>query len=96
MVKLSLFRTDSVEVVVFFMVTLGSHKGTGIKPLRWTVPKNQVLFQLCACKYTKDPPYCDASHVYLPLEALKRQRECENEHAKMKKLCTGCGKIPEW
>lgn len=78
------------------MVTLGSHKGTGIKPLRWTVPKNQVLFQLCACKYTKDPPYCDASHVYLPLEVLKRQRECENEHAKMKNLCTGCGKIPEW
>ncbi|XP_064615977.1 CDGSH iron-sulfur domain-containing protein 3, mitochondrial-like [Liolophura sinensis] len=44
----------------------GSHKGTGIKPLKWTVPKAQSLYQICACKYTRDPPYCDATHTNLP------------------------------
>lgn len=75
----------------------GSHNGTGISPLRWTVPsKSQALYQLCACKYTKAPPYCDASHVYLPLEVIKRQKECGKNHAEITKLCTSCGKVPEW
>lgn len=78
-------------------LTLGSHKGTGISPLKWTVPqKGQSLYQLCACKYTKDPPYCDATHVYLPIEVIKRQKECKSSHDKSMKLCTKCGKVPDW
>jgi len=48
-------------------LTLGSHVGTGFRPLIWTVPgtikdgKAQSMYQICACKYTKNPPYCDAT-----------------------------------
>ncbi|XP_066931762.1 CDGSH iron-sulfur domain-containing protein 3, mitochondrial-like [Clytia hemisphaerica] len=76
----------------------GSHKGTGISPLKWTVPENKVqrLFQICNCKYTKAPPFCDATHVYLPLAVKKKQEECSADHSKQVKLCTGCGKVPDW
>ena len=39
----------------------GSHKGTGIEPLAFTVERKQQL-KLCLCKQTDDPPYCDGSH----------------------------------
>ena len=79
------------------LIFSGSHIGTGIVPLKWTVPdKPQSLYQLCACKYTKSPPYCDATHVYLPLDVLKRQKDCTNDHKNVTKLCTGCGLVPDW
>ncbi|XP_076093130.1 uncharacterized protein LOC143064281 [Mytilus galloprovincialis] len=76
----------------------GSHKGTGIKPVKWTVNKAQRLYQICACKYTKDPPYCDATHTNLPTEILDRQENCEDKagHEPTKQLCTGCGWIPDF
>ena len=75
----------------------GSHRGTGFKPLKWTVPPTpQTLYQLCGCKYTKDPPFCDATHVYLPLDVIKRREECKVDHATCEKLCTKCGTVPEW
>ncbi|KAI8817564.1 uncharacterized protein EV422DRAFT_218050 [Fimicolochytrium jonesii] len=44
-----------------------SHKGTGFKPKRWKVPTDQTLFSICNCKYTRDPPYCDATRAYTHL-----------------------------
>ena len=39
----------------------GSHKGTGISPVRYTPEANQKAF-LCGCKQTQNPPFCDGSH----------------------------------
>ncbi len=43
----------------------GSHAGTGIKPLEFTIdaPKRVAL---CQCKHTKNPPMCDGTHSTLP------------------------------
>lgn len=92
-------------------ITAGAHVGTDFKPLRWTVPgtladgKPQSLYQICSCKYTKSPPYCDATHTNLPLNVLKAQRECSQQqanHVKLdsngneNKICSSCGWVPEW
>eukprot|EP00794_Sanderia_malayensis_P016098 gene16098-17719_t len=75
----------------------GSHKGTGIEPLRWKVPtKLQSTYELCGCKHTKCAPLCDASHTSIPLQVRRRQEECKEEHPNSCKLCTGCGWTPEW
>ena len=42
----------------------GSHRGTGIGPLAFTVEEAQEGY-LCMCKYTKNPPFCDGSHGHL-------------------------------
>ncbi|MBT8079062.1 MAG: CDGSH iron-sulfur domain-containing protein [Gammaproteobacteria bacterium] len=42
----------------------GSHKGTGLEPLRWTADKNGEVL-LCACKHTKSRPFCDGTHNML-------------------------------
>ena len=42
----------------------GSHRGTGITPLAFTVDEPQDAY-LCMCKHTKNPPYCDGSHAQL-------------------------------
>jgi len=39
----------------------GSHKGTGIEPIRFNAVKSEETL-LCACKRTKNPPFCDGSH----------------------------------
>jgi CDGSH-type Zn-finger protein len=77
----------------------GSHKGTGIKPLKWTVNKEQRLYQICACKYSQDPPFCDATHTNLPCQVLERQEVCpqrQDNHHSNSKLCTGCGWVPDF
>lgn len=40
----------------------GSHKGTGIDPLRVTSRVDGEEALLCVCKRTTTPPYCDGSH----------------------------------
>lgn len=40
----------------------GSHKGTGIIPVRITAKFDGEEALLCLCKKTKSPPYCDGSH----------------------------------
>jgi len=84
----------------------GSHSGTGIQPLKWTVPcKQQRIYLICNCKYSKSPPYCDGTHVSLPMDYLKRIEQCaakndahgsdEGDDGK-NKLCTGCGWVPDF
>lgn len=40
----------------------GSHRGTGLRPVRYVAggKGEEVLF--CGCKHTKTPPFCDGSH----------------------------------
>jgi glutamate synthase domain-containing protein 2/CDGSH-type Zn-finger protein len=42
----------------------GSHRGTGIEPLAFTVDEAQEGY-LCMCKHTKNPPFCDGRHNHL-------------------------------
>ena len=76
----------------------GSHIGTGIKPLKWKIPHTQTLYQLCVCKYTKSPPYCDGTHTNLPSVVSERVTNCSRStsHKEDCKLCTGCGWVPDF
>ena len=42
----------------------GSHAGTGIMPVRFTVAPRQgtQTVWLCGCKHSRDTPFCDGSH----------------------------------
>ena len=42
----------------------GSHKDTGIEPLRFVV-ESTGTFNICGCKRTDDEPFCDGSHLLL-------------------------------
>ncbi len=42
----------------------GSHKGTGLAPVAFTVAEAQRC-ALCACKHTAGKPFCDGSHKAL-------------------------------
>lgn len=39
----------------------GSHKGSGIEPMPFSVPESKSAW-LCTCKKTSNAPYCDGSH----------------------------------
>ena len=43
----------------------GSHKGSGIAPVKFTVNEKQDGF-LCLCKQTGSAPYCDGTHKSVP------------------------------
>ncbi len=43
----------------------GSHRGTGLQPLRVEVPEARTV-AWCGCKHTGSPPFCDGSHRKLP------------------------------
>lgn len=40
----------------------GSHKGTGMKPMRIDPVESETVF-LCGCKQTQMAPYCDGTHM---------------------------------
>ncbi len=42
----------------------GSHKETGLAPLKWEAEKDGDVW-FCACKTTKNRPLCDGSHKRL-------------------------------
>lgn len=78
---------------------LGSHKGTGFHSLKWTVPSTQTRHEICNCKHTKSPPYCDGTHTNLPEIVLERQKNCQQKEKRHKddcKLCTNCGWVPDF
>ena len=43
----------------------GSHKGSGMAPMRWTAAENGTAW-FCTCKQTGKSPMCDGSHKRLP------------------------------
>ena len=42
----------------------GSHQGTGIEPLAFTLAERQKVW-LCGCKHSANPPFCDGAHKRL-------------------------------
>ena len=42
----------------------GSHKGTGMSPVKHVADKDGKLF-FCGCKQTANQPFCDGSHKKL-------------------------------
>ena len=42
----------------------GSHKGTGLSPIKVETPDAKEVY-FCGCKKTKDSPYCDVTHKQL-------------------------------
>ncbi len=42
----------------------GSHKDTGLAPLKYSAEKDGKVF-FCGCKATQKPPLCDGSHAKL-------------------------------
>ena len=40
----------------------GSHKDSGIEPVKFNVKKGGKTVWLCACKATKNAPLCDGAH----------------------------------
>lgn len=81
--------------------SVGSHKGTSFRPLKWTVPeKAQTVYLICACKYTRSPPICDATHIGLTSTIREQIESCslKQQHSNIqdKKLCEQCGFVPDW
>lgn len=44
----------------------GSHAGTGLEPVRFTVTKRSGTLWLCGCKHSRHKPHCDGFHNRLP------------------------------
>lgn len=42
----------------------GSHKGTGLSPVRFEAPETRRVF-FCGCKHSTKAPLCDGSHKAL-------------------------------
>ena len=42
----------------------GSHKGTGLKPMKYSAEKSATVY-FCGCKNTKGSPLCDGTHSKL-------------------------------
>lgn len=37
----------------------GSHEGTKFKPVRFTIEESCDKIELCGCKFSTNPPFCD-------------------------------------
>jgi CDGSH iron-sulfur domain-containing protein 3 len=46
----------------------GSHKGTSFKSMAHTAAASETKY-FCACKQTKNAPFCDGKHGKLPGDA---------------------------
>lgn len=48
----------------------GSHKGTGINPVKFTIAprEGKETVWLCGCKHSADAPFCDGHHNRLSPE----------------------------
>ena len=68
------FRIQVVEGKIYFWCVCGrsqkqpfcdgSHKGTGLEPLRYVADKSGAVY-FCGCKHTQSPPFCDGTHKRL-------------------------------
>jgi methylamine---glutamate N-methyltransferase subunit C len=45
----------------------GSHKGTGLEPMKWEAEKDEKVY-FCRCKATGDSPLCDGTHSKLDVD----------------------------
>ena len=66
--------------------------------MKWIVPeKEQTVYLICACKYTRRPPICDATHIGLTCPIKQQIEECaaRAQHGESK-LCERCGFAPDW
>jgi len=93
------FETRENDNLFFFVPD--SHKGTSFRPLKWTVPdKAQTVYLICACKYTRSPPICDATHIGLTCPIREQIEGCplKDKHSIIQdqKLCEQCGFVPDW
>jgi len=41
----------------------GSHRGTGLSPVRFRQEEHMPEAFLCCCKQTSTPPFCDGTHA---------------------------------
>lgn len=44
----------------------GSHAGSGVLPVKFSVRPRSGTLWLCGCGHTQRPPFCDATHNRLP------------------------------
>ncbi|KAF0852557.1 AgCISD_1 putative mitochondrial CDGSH iron-sulfur domain-containing protein [Andalucia godoyi] len=49
--------------------------GTGFEPCVFRIEKAQTWHALCACKRTRNPPFCDGSHIYAEWAKPKPPKE---------------------
>lgn len=40
----------------------GSHQGTGLAPVKFTIGRERETVWLCGCKRSKRMPFCDGTH----------------------------------
>ena len=69
--------------------------------MKWVVPEHeQKIYLICACKYSRCPPICDATHISLPTCIRRQIDNCPSklDHGQLNasKLCEQCGFVPEW
>ena len=50
-------------------------------PVTFTLKKQQNIYSICGCKYTKSPPFCDGSHAVMNVNPKTPPCKCN---------------IPEW
>ncbi|KAF2075769.1 hypothetical protein CYY_002902 [Polysphondylium violaceum] len=50
--------------------------GTKFQPKPFVLGKKQTMFLLCGCRYTSNPPYCDAIHTRLPFNPTDPPCKC--------------------
>ncbi len=55
----------------------GSHAGTGITPLPFSVDKDEDAW-LCACKHSGNTPYCDGTHQHFSDDQVGREEPGDN------------------
>lgn len=44
----------------------GSHAGTTLRPMKFTVTPRSGTLWLCGCKHARSKPHCDGRHNKLP------------------------------
>ncbi|EGC32063.1 hypothetical protein DICPUDRAFT_156015 [Dictyostelium purpureum] len=68
--------------------------GTDFTPKPFTLTKKQTLYLLCGCRYTGNPPHCDAIHTRVPFNPQDPPCKCDkNDSGKTESICK---KATDW